>query len=275
MDAGVSPAEQVARDIAEFMAAHEQPLSKWMAVAPVGAESLIAGYEVLPHVQRFADAVRVATGVQSIGTYPGHSPSLERALDLFVPNRTNPLADAICGFALGRQQRYGVRYVISRQRIWHRLDPVWRPMENRGDDTQNHFDHVHVSFETEAAGDEPEPKPEPIQEDYMFVIGDAPPERGGGVWRSNGLFRTPVRTGATWSQMGDDGAKVAKHIGVFEVGTFDDLIDFEAVLAELRDVPVGTPPGVDISALADLVAAQITDRIAATVADVIHHRLAG
>jgi hypothetical protein len=135
--------------------------------------SLVAGYVVLPHVQRFADDVRKATAVKTIGTYPGHSPSLERALDLFHAVRDTALSEAICNYALGNVARYGVRYVISRQRIWHRLDPVWRGMEDRGDNTQNHYDHVHISFETTAAGGpdpEPEPEPEPQGDPRMLTF---------------------------------------------------------------------------------------------------------
>ena len=153
----LSAAEQVARDIAEFLAHDERPLSKWMPVPTGDSEGLIAGYEVLPHVQRFADAVRKATKVKSIGTYPGHSPSLERALDLFHAVNDTALADAISDFFLANFERFGGRYIIDRQQIWHRLDPVWRWMEDRGDNTQNHYDHNHISFEASA----PEPKPEP------------------------------------------------------------------------------------------------------------------
>jgi|GEM_PF-3840660 GH24 family phage-related lysozyme (muramidase) len=77
------------------------------------------------------------------------------------------------------------------------------------------------------------PAASPDEEEFTMFIFDAPPERGGGVWQSDGVLRKPVRTGDTWPDLGDDGAKVAKHIGVCEIGTFDDLIDIEAVLAEL------------------------------------------
>lgn len=117
----------------------------------------VRGGTVRSHVQAFADACSEATGAESFGTYPGHSPSIDRALDIFVPVNSSTLGNAITSYAINNQERYGVRYVIYRQRIWHRLDPFWRPMEDRGDLTQNHYDHVHISFETEA--DEPEPTP--------------------------------------------------------------------------------------------------------------------
>jgi uncharacterized protein YraI len=41
----------------------------------------------------------------------------------------------------------GVTYVIYQQQIWMVGDPTsqWKAMEDRGDKTANHFDHVHVS----------------------------------------------------------------------------------------------------------------------------------
>jgi len=45
-----------------------------------------------------------------------------------------------------------LKYVIWGQRIWNPSEDSvatwtsWRAMEDRGDVTQNHWDHVHVSF---------------------------------------------------------------------------------------------------------------------------------
>jgi len=41
----------------------------------------------------------------------------------------------------------GVRYIIWRQQIWNieRDAEGWRPMKDRGGDTANHMDHVHVT----------------------------------------------------------------------------------------------------------------------------------
>ena len=108
---------------------------------------------VFLHVQAFADAVSKATGADSFGTYLGHDPTLERALDIFTPTDSRKLGDAICDFAIANLKRFGVDYVIYRQRIFNpEIAPVWRDMADRGDLTNNHFDHVHVSFEATAPG---------------------------------------------------------------------------------------------------------------------------
>ncbi len=108
---------------------------------------------VFVHVQAFADAVSKATGAESFGTYRDHDPSLQRALDIFTPTDSRELGDAICDFAIVNLERFGVDYLIYRQRIFNpEIAPRWRDMPDRGDLTQNHFDHVHVSFEATAPG---------------------------------------------------------------------------------------------------------------------------
>ncbi len=149
---------QLAEIAADLAALHEKPHAEWLPVLPPGAKGLVAGYEVRPHVQRFHDAVKKRLGVKNIGTYPTHSPALDRALDIHHAIGDDDLADAICDFSIDNLEEFGGRYIISRQQIWHRLDPVWRWMEDRGSPTQNHLDHVHWAAEETA----PDPKPEPI-----------------------------------------------------------------------------------------------------------------
>ncbi|GGV32972.1 hypothetical protein GCM10010182_65790 [Actinomadura cremea] len=55
--------------------------------------------------------------------------------------------DQVAAYAVANAERLGVSYVIWRQRIWNiaRAGEGWRPMEDRGSLTQNHYDHVHIS----------------------------------------------------------------------------------------------------------------------------------
>ncbi|HLU66107.1 MAG TPA: hypothetical protein VKZ63_07515 [Kofleriaceae bacterium] len=125
-------------------AAGEQP-------PPDGAMVTIDGPAVLPHVQAFADAACSAVGACTVSTYDGHHPSAPRAIDTLVsdaygslPSDGNALGDAHAAFALDHQAEYGIWYVIWRQR--YNDGSGWEPMEDRGSITQNHYDHVHVSF---------------------------------------------------------------------------------------------------------------------------------
>lgn len=188
-----------------------------------------------PRVQAFANAVMAATGADSFGTYLGHdSPTPSLCLDVFVPKTPRTLADRVAQFVMDHYEEYGLWYVIRRQQIWNpQIADYWRDMADRGGDTANHFDHDHVSFLEDWDGSVPAPTPTPVpkpaakEEITMFVF-DGPPERGGGTWKSDGVFRNRLTNGQTWPALEKLGAK---HIGVAPVGLFDDLIDAD----ELRD----------------------------------------
>lgn len=59
--------------------------------------------------------------------------------------------DRIARCVLDNQDELGVSYVIWKQRI--NYGDGWEPMEDRGSVTENHFDHVHVSFDRTAPAD--------------------------------------------------------------------------------------------------------------------------
>lgn len=112
---------------------------------------VIEGPAVLPHVQAFADAACAAVGACQVSTYEGHHPSADRAIDTLMseafgtlPTDDNALGDAHADFALSHMAEFGIWYVIWRQR--YNDGAGWEPMEDRGSITQNHYDHVHVSF---------------------------------------------------------------------------------------------------------------------------------
>lgn len=117
----------------------------------------VEGGPVLPHVQAFADAADELRGAAS-KTYGGHSPTPDRALDVWD---TDADRDAVVAFALEHWDEFGIMYAIHRQRILnYAFAPYWRDMEDRGSPTQNHFDHVHLSFLPDAPGDPNAPKEE-------------------------------------------------------------------------------------------------------------------
>ncbi|MFI0352207.1 hypothetical protein [Actinomadura sp. 9N407] len=54
--------------------------------------------------------------------------------------------DAVAQYVIDNASRFGIKYVIWRQRIYDmRGSGGWKQMEDRGSVTQNHYDHVHVS----------------------------------------------------------------------------------------------------------------------------------
>lgn len=74
-----------------------------------------------------------------------------RALDLMLPNYTTgsgqALGRAVADWARKNQAALGIEYVIFNQRIWNvkRDKEGWRYMADRGDDSANHKNHVHIT----------------------------------------------------------------------------------------------------------------------------------
>jgi hypothetical protein len=117
----------------------------------------IEGPSVLPHVQRFANRACAAVASCQPSTYAGHSPVAAQALDNLVTPAygqtsadDNQLGDTLAEYALAHKAENGIDYVIWLQRINFGDGNGWKAMENRGSITQNHYDHVHISFEQTA-----------------------------------------------------------------------------------------------------------------------------
>lgn len=86
----------------------------------------------------------VASGVTH--GYDPHGEHIDgRALDFMTDDKE--LGDAIAAFLRKHAAALNVYDIIWYQRIWTpvRADEGWRLMEDRGDPTANHYDHVHVA----------------------------------------------------------------------------------------------------------------------------------
>lgn len=89
--------------------------------------------------------------ITTIGGYrqdplPWHPNGL--AIDVMIPNHDSDegieLGNRIAGLALANAERWGIRDVIWRQGYYPGVGaPSW--MADYGSQTQNHFDHVHIS----------------------------------------------------------------------------------------------------------------------------------
>lgn len=87
-------------------------------------------------------------GWRSSSSYSSDHPN-GRAVDFMIPSykSNKALGDALAAYVIANSGRLHVTYVIWRQRIWTPYSGSWKAMEDRGSDTANHMDHVHVSFE--------------------------------------------------------------------------------------------------------------------------------
>jgi hypothetical protein len=72
------------------------------------------------------------------------------AVDLMVRGERG---DRIAECALANQEELGVTYVIWEQRV--NYGDGWERMADRGGDTENHVDHVHISFEKKSPSGDP------------------------------------------------------------------------------------------------------------------------
>lgn len=122
-------------------------------------------YNITPRTEQMRELVieefGEGTDVGGVGCYRptggwvvGEHPK-GRACDFMVdPNGSMPSQEqvdrgwAIAEWAQENADDLGIMYVIYRQQIWdvRRGDEGWRDMADRGNITENHFDHVHISM---------------------------------------------------------------------------------------------------------------------------------
>lgn len=102
---------------------------------------------VKPYVLTAANELGGMFGIKSIGGV-GNRPNASdhpggKAIDLMT--RTG---GQLAAFAMANAKRLNIKYIIWNQHIWSvgHANQGWRMMEDRGGDTANHKDHVHISF---------------------------------------------------------------------------------------------------------------------------------
>ena len=96
---------------------------------------------------RIRARVAVQFALDDIGGYrPGGGASDHHtglALDVMVRGEAG---DEVADWFRAHAQELNVKYVIWQQGIWFPGREGYRPMQDRGSDTENHYDHVHISF---------------------------------------------------------------------------------------------------------------------------------
>lgn len=115
---------------------------------------------VQPKTAAVAETVGPMFGIKTIGGYREPSSPYDdmtyghpagRALDFMINDIPDGKAvgDRLAAYLQKNAESLTVRYIIWQQRIWMAGDPLdgWEAMEDRGSDTQNHMDHVHLSLE--------------------------------------------------------------------------------------------------------------------------------
>ncbi|MBB1154883.1 hypothetical protein H4281_17210 [Amycolatopsis sp. DR6-1] len=112
--------------------------------AAKACSSTLAGTQ--PAVAQAGNFLKEKFSVDSVGGRAGRSGASDHpaglALDFMVDPKTG---NALAAYVLEHQDELGAKYVIWQQR--YNDGSGWSAMEDRGGETANHYDHVHVSFE--------------------------------------------------------------------------------------------------------------------------------
>lgn len=148
-----APAEEApaAQPAAETTAAPEvQPV----ASTPTTGNVLPTDPHLQPQAEAFRQEIAAKFGITNIGGYREGDPEDHGkglAVDVMVPT-SSQLGDQVAQYAIDNMDRAGISYVIWKQQFYMPVDNnygpanTWNQMPDRGGDTANHYDHVHISF---------------------------------------------------------------------------------------------------------------------------------
>ena len=143
--------EAPAQPAAETPATPEvQPL----ASTPTSGNTIPTDPNLQPQAEAFRQEVAAKFGVTNIGGYRAGDPDDHGkglAIDVMVPTNSE-LGDQVAQYAIDNMDRAGISYIIWKQQFYMPVNNIygpantWNQMPDRGDDTANHNDHVHISF---------------------------------------------------------------------------------------------------------------------------------
>ncbi|HGA1489013.1 TPA: LysM peptidoglycan-binding domain-containing protein [Streptococcus suis] len=135
----------------------EQPVVETPQVTALSTTTTsTSAYDVglQPQVAAFRAEVANAFGITSFSGYrPGDSGDHGKglAIDFMVPE-SSALGDQVAAYAVANLASKNINYIIWKQRFYAPYDSIygpaytWNLMPDRGSMTENHYDHVHVSF---------------------------------------------------------------------------------------------------------------------------------
>ena len=148
-----APAEEAPAQTAavETAAAPEvQPV----ASTPASGNTIPTDSNLQPQAEAFRQEIAAKFGITNIGGYREGDPDDHGqglAVDVMVTT-SSQLGDQVAQYAIDNMDRAGISYVIWKQQFYMPVDNIygpantWNQMPDRGGDTANHYDHVHISF---------------------------------------------------------------------------------------------------------------------------------
>ena len=149
--APVAEEAPAAQPAAETTAAPEvQPV----ASTPTTGNAIPTDPNLQPQAEAFRQEIAAKFGITNIGGYREGDPEDHGkglAVDVMVPTNSE-LGDQVAQYAIGNMDRAGISYIIWKQQFYMPVNNIygpantWNQMPDRGGDTANHNDHVHISF---------------------------------------------------------------------------------------------------------------------------------
>ena len=124
------------------------------AKQPAATNTLPTNPNLQPQAEAFRQDVAAKFGLTNIGGYREGDPQDHgkgRAVDVMVPVGSE-VGNQVAQYAVDNIANAGISYVIYRQHFYAPVDNIygpantWNQMLDRGSITENHYDHVHVSF---------------------------------------------------------------------------------------------------------------------------------
>ena len=141
--------------VATSEAAPDAPAaSEAPAAQPASTNTLPTDPHLQPQAEAFRQDVAAKFGLTNIGGYREGDPQDHgngRAVDVMVPVGSE-VGNQVAQYAVDNIANAGISYVIYRQHFYAPVDNIygpantWNQMPDRGSITENHYDHVHVSF---------------------------------------------------------------------------------------------------------------------------------
>lgn len=146
-----APVAEEAPAAVETAAAPEvQPV----ASTPITGNAIPTDPNLQPQAEAFRQEIAAKFGITNIGGYREGDPEDHGkglAVDVMVPTNSE-LGDQVAQYAIDNMDRAGISYIIWKQQFYMPVNNIygpantWNQMPDRGGDTANHNDHVHISF---------------------------------------------------------------------------------------------------------------------------------
>ena len=125
-----------------------------VASTPTTGNAIPTDPNLQPKAEAFRQEIAAKFGITNIGGYREGDPEDHGkglAVDVMVPTNSE-LGDQVAQYAIDNMDRAGISYIIWKQQFYMPVNNIygpantWNQMPDRGGDTANHNDHVHISF---------------------------------------------------------------------------------------------------------------------------------